>query len=549
MKLKSFSMMRIVLKVIGACLGVVAVLILAAMLLLSTDGVQNRLIQYAVGILKEQVQTELSIGHVSINPLRGGITLRDVEIEDRQGRKMFQMGNLTLGLDLGELLQKNIVIRKANVSGLNALLCKPASASDSTANYMFLKDAFKGNPSHAEKKPIAFRIEEATINVDSFCYQTDNGKPRKNVGRPHRGAFDAGHLDVQAAMKVNLRQSADDRSMQVAISDFHAIDRGSGLLVDSLMLSADVNKDSICLNEVRVRLPNSIITLAKGRLWLGDSLHYSIPDISLSTQLKDIAQPFGPRLNHFTTLLLAQCSMSGDKEGMRFDNVHVSTTNKKLRIEAAGRITHLKDKHKTRVHFDVKRMVAQNKVVERIVNHFATKKLMMKQLGALGQVTFRGCFDVLFKKVVFAGKLGTEAGDIDVNFTVDGLNKYLYGGVETSSFQLGHVMDIKQVDEIACQADFRIDISKQRTAQIRRQKGGKLPIGKVDAEVQKVHCVIGTLHNISATIESDGAEAVGNVVEKNKLMNVYCNFSFTDTDQMHKLKVKTRLKKGKKSPS
>ena len=541
-------MMRIVLKVIGACLGVVAVLILAAMLLLSTDGVQNRLIQYAVGILKEQLQTELSIGHVSISPIRGGVTLRDVEIEDRQGRKMFQMGNLTLGLDLGELWHKNIVIRKANVSGLNTLLCKPASASDSTANYMFLKDAFKGNQSHAKKKPIAFRIEEATVNVDSFCYQTDNGKPRKNVGRPHRGAFDAGHLDVLAAMKVKLSQTADDKSMHVSISDFHAIDRGSGLLVDSLLLLADANKDSICINEVRVRLPNSIITIANGRLWLGDSLHYTIPDISLSTQLKDIAQPFGPRLNHFTTLLLAQCSMSGDKEGMRFDNVHVSTTNKQLRIEAAGRITHLKDKHKTRVHFDVKRMVAQNKVVERIVNHFATKKLMMKQLGALGQVTFRGCFDVLFKKVVFAGKLGTEAGDIDVNFTVDGLNKYLYGGVETGSFQLGRVMDIKQVDEIACQADFRIDISKQRTAQMRRQKGGKLPIGKVDAEVEKVYCVIGTLHNISATIVSDGAEAVGNVVEKNKLMNVYCNFSFTDTNQMHKLKVKTRLKKEKKTP-
>ena len=540
-------MMKTILKVIGSCLGAVVVLLLAAMLLLSTDKVQNHLIQYAAGLLKEQLQTELSIGHVSISPIRGGVSLCDVEIEDRQGRKMFQMEKLTLGLDMGELCHKNIVIRKADVSGLKVILCKPASASDSTANYMFLKDAFKGGHAEKKKKPIAFRIEEASISVDSFCYQTDNGKPRKNVGRPHRGAFDAGHLDFHAAMKVKVRQSAADKSMHVAISDFHVIDRGSGLLVDSLTLQADVNKDSICLNKARILLPNSVITLADGRLWLGDSLHYTIPEISLSTQLKDIAQPFGPRLNHFTTLLLAQCSMSGDKEGMRFDNVHVSTANKKLRIEATGRITNLKDKHKTRVHFDVKRMVAQNKVVVRIVNHFATKKHMMKQLGALGQVTFKGCFDVLFKKVIFAGRLGTEAGDIDVKFTVDGLNKYLYGSVETGSFQLGRVMDMKQVGEIACRSDFRIDTSKQRTAQMRRQKGGKLPIGKVDAEVHRVHCVLGTLHNISATIESDGAEAVGKVVEKRKLMNVNCDFSFTDTNQMHKLKVKARLKKGKKS--
>ena len=84
-----FSMMRIVLKVVGSCLSVVVVLMLAAMLLLSTDGVQNRLIQYAVGILKKQLETELSIGHVSISPIKGGVTLCDVEIEDRQGRKMF----------------------------------------------------------------------------------------------------------------------------------------------------------------------------------------------------------------------------------------------------------------------------------------------------------------------------------------------------------------------------------------------------------------------------------------------------------------------------
>ena len=215
-------------------------------------------------------------------------------------------------------------------------------------------------------------------------------------------------------------------------------------------------------------------------------------------------------------------------------------------VEATGRITNLKDKHKTRVHFDVKKMVSQNQMVVCIVNHFATKKHMMKQLGALGKVTFSGCFDVLFKKVVFAGRLGTEAGDLDVKFTVDGLNKYLYGTAATDSLQLGRVMDMKQVSEIACRTDFRIDISKQRTALMRRQKGGKLPIGKVEAEVQKVRCVLGTLHDISATIESDGAEAVGKVLEKNKFLNVYCDFSFTDTNQMHKLKVKPRLGKGKK---
>ena len=145
--------------------------------------------------------------------------------------------------------------------------------------------------------------------------------------------------------------------------------------------------------------------------------------------------------------------------------------------------------------------------VRALMKHFTVKKHMMKQLRALGNISYRGGFDVLFKRQVFAGRLGTEAGAIGVNFTLDGLNKYIYGSACTDSLHLGHVMDMKHLGAIRCGARFRFDISKQRTAMMRRKKGGKLPIGSVEAQIGSVRWMFGTRHNIDVRIESNGGRS------------------------------------------
>ena len=540
------------LKAFGILLAIACLLIAAGVALLHTDKVQNWLMQRFVAVLQEQLQTDVSVEYINISLFKGGVTLCSVEVCDRQGRKMFQMEKLTLGLDMKALLQRKVAVTDARVSGLKAMLCKPASPTDSTANYMFLVDALKTEkaapkPKTSDSKPVSFHIKKATIEIDSLCYTTDNGRPRKNTGKPNRGAFDAGHLDLFAAMKIKVTQQEEGSNMHVSITDFKATDRGSGLQIDSLRLQADIAKDSIRLSKMRVRLPHSTIAFSEGSASLGAPLRYSIPKLSVTTQLRDIAKPFAPPLKDFTTPLHTTCTVSGDAEGVRFDDVKVTTTDERLKVLASGGITNLKDKHQMRVHFDVGQMTAQNGMVERIVNHFPVKKHMMKQLHALGRIEYRGKFDVLFKKEVFAGRLGTETGALDLNFTIDGLGKYLYGTANTDSLQLGKIMNMNTIGAIACKADFRIDISKPRTAQMRRLKGGKLPIGNVEAEVQKVRWKLGAVKNNTATIASDGAEAAGTIVGGGKLANLSCDFSFTDTDEIQKkLKVKPHLKFNKK---
>ena len=95
---------------------------------------------------------------------------------------------------------------------------------------------------------------------------------------------------------------------------------------------------------------------------------------------------------------------------------------------------------------------------------------------------------------------------------------------------------------IACKADFKFDISKPRTALMRKQKGGKLPIGQVNAEVYEAAYKKVKVRNIVANIKSDGAVAEGDLTMKGGRVDVLCSFSFTNTNEMKKTKIKPGIR-------
>lgn len=73
-----------------------------------------------------------------------------------------------------------------------------------------------------------------------------------------------------------------------------------------------------------------------------------------------------------------------------------------------------------------------------------------------------------------------------------------------------------------------------------RQKGGKLSTGEVDALVYETKYKGIRMTNVYADITSDGAVAEGNLKTegKLKLIDILCSFSFTDTNEMKKIKIK-----------
>ena len=380
-----------------------------------------------------------------------------------------------------------------------------------------------------------------SATVKQAHYKNDNHLPRKNTGKPKRGFFDAKHLDVIADFHVVL-DSISKNGITGHLNEFTAKDSITGIDVRKLQAKFKYVKDKIDLRDIIVQQKSTVLNITSGAIVLpskkeGREFSYSTGVITSTAYLKDISRAFAPVLKNFTLPLNLSLTMKGTVDAIHFRNVKVSSNDKKLQLAATGGITDLKDKYKLHVRFDVSNMIAKTGIAEKIINQFATKKLMMNQLNNLGDINYTGSFDVLYKKEIFRGLLKTAAGNLNFEFALDELNKYVNGKVSSKRVELGKVMNIKEMGPMDASADFTVDISKPRTAKMRKAKGGKLPIGFFNAKVNDVSYLGIHIRNLTATLNSDGAVATGEVYQSGRIRDLYFSFSFTDTDQMQKMKV------------
>ena len=588
------------LKIIVGMVALLLVLLVAAMILLNTDMCQQKLLNYSVGLLEEKLQTKVKIDHVSLNIWTFDVELQGLCIEDQQARKMLQADHLSVSLNPMELLAHKIEISESEMRGVRACLHHP---KDSAANYQFAIDAFKSNraPQNEDKsneelkkdekkRGLAFdihRLQMANVDIehhwvtkkgyqqtdryslsalklttkrskqlvtiDSLRWVTDNHQPRKNANRPYRGAFDMGHLDVTAHLTLVVNHIGKDTA-NVTLAKCVAADPTSGFHVNDLHFDAGINKTTANLTHVVIRQGSTELSFDSATIQLpnkkaGRKLAYQTSPISGKVLLKDIAKTFAPPLNRFSIPLELKVTLSGTDSTMQFKDIHVNTLNQALQITAKGDITHLRDKEKLKIRFHVNKMTTNGLTAKRIIDQFTVKKYMMRQLVNLGSISYTGDFDILHKKERFRGLLSTSAGKIDFNFTIDGTTKYIHGQVHTNSVRLGKVLEMKDIGEVACRANFSFDISKQRTAIVRKQRGGKLPIGSVDASEIYTNYKKIKLKDLDVTLKSDGVIAKGQISRKRKFIDLLCNFSFTHTDSIQKMRIMPGIKLHRRSKS
>jgi len=389
------------------------------------------------------------------------------------------------------------------------------------------------------------------VQLSDLRYSTDNHKARRNSGKPKRGAFDVGHLDLTAHLRVEVDYFSKD-SLHAILKEGRVEDAHTGFNIHDFQFIVAASRQKLHFTDIRLCQDSTFIAVEHADFCLpnkaeGRTLSYRTGKVTAKVILKDISKPFAPVLKKFVLPLHLSTSLRGNADGMDFHQVSVNTSDKKLALTASGNIRNMKDKHQLAIRFHVNHMKAKTGIKTKIISQFPVKKFMMKQLHALGDIDYTGDFAVLWKKERFKGSLHTRHGVIAIeDLTLDEDNKYVFGKVSSARFDVSKVLDMDDLGPVACTADFKFDISKSRTALMRRRKGGKLPIGKANIFVSDVHYKILHFRDVEATLESDGAIAVGQILQKGKIRDIYCSYSFTNTEQMHKMKVKPGIKFHKK---
>ncbi|MBQ3699567.1 MAG: hypothetical protein II886_06620 [Prevotella sp.] len=384
------------------------------------------------------------------------------------------------------------------------------------------------------------------IDIHRLNFKTNNHHPRKNASKPKRGFFDVGHFNLWANLKVTIDR-IENGTVHGWLKEFTAQDTISGIDITKLQCEVTANKEGMRMEDVVIKQKNTELHFVRGDMKFpnkkqGTKLSYFTSTIGGRVILKDISKAFAPVLRNFELPLDLSVRMDGDAEGMRFHDVVVSRPNDLLKIKAKGYITGLKNKYDLKVHFDVKETVVKGNEKERIINQFVVKKFMMKQLHALGTLHYRGSFDVVYKREEFQGVVNTKAGDINFFFALDEKNKYLLGRANAVNIKLGEVMDMPDIGPVTATANFKFDISKPRTALMRRKLGGKLPIGEVTANVAEASYKFVKATNVDVKIVSNGAIAEGSLKAPGKFADLSCTFSFTNTNEMKKTKIKPGIR-------
>ena len=396
-------------------------------------------------------------------------------------------------------------------------------------------------PTANSQKPIAFNIDISQLN-----FRNDNHRPRKNMGKPKRGFFDAEHFNVLANLKLEVDYAKKD-SVHGILREMTAVDSVMGIDIRDLHGGIAYSKKILHFTDMVVRQKDTELKFDSAYMQLPDKkngtpLTYRTSTIKGHALLCDISRTFAPVLSNFTLPLDLNVRMEGRNDTITFRDVVVTRPGGMLTVKANGSITGLKDKHALRIHFDVADMVAKGGEKERIISQFPVKKLMMKQLHALGTIRYKGSFNVLWKKEEFQGVLNTKVGYLNFYFAIDESNKYLQGRVQTSGLRLGEALDMPKIGPVSAVAQFTIDISKPRTALMRRRLGGKLPIGNVKAKVSEASYKFVKTHNLDVSIVSNGAVAEGSLQAPGKRVDLNCTFSFTNTNDLKKMKVRPGIK-------
>lgn len=388
------------------------------------------------------------------------------------------------------------------------------------------------------------------IDLDELKFKVDNRLPRKNTGKPKRGFFDVGHLDITADMRLALNSISKD-TISASLLQCTARDTMTGFDIKDLRCDVLVNKGVAHITNLTLQQKSTKLKIEKAEMVLPNKkdsipLSFSTGNITGTAYLKDIARPFAPVLKQFSIPLNLSLTMDGNDEALHFHNVKVKTSDNKLSIAANGDITNLKEKQKLAVVFKVANMTTSSDKATDIINQFAVKKLMMGELKKLGAIVYTGQFGVYWKREVFSGTLTTNVGSMDIDITLDDLNKYLKGSLSSKNLQIGQAFDVPDVGTVACRAKFNIDISKERTAKVRTNKNGNLPIGTIEVNIDEATYRKIRTTNIAANIESNGYEANGNIKKTGSLVDLNCSFVYTSTNEGQNLKIKPSISPFKK---
>jgi hypothetical protein len=188
-----------VLKITGLCISLLLELLLLFVFVfvfaIRNSRVQSYLAEKATSFLSAELHTEISIQEVDI-VLFKHVDLKNVFIQDLEGKTLLHLSHLLVDLDRIKLINKQLLIKKIKIN--NGTINLNRSAKNGTYNFQFLVDYFGSDqPVQKSTKPLEIKLQQLALQHIDFSYH-DYRKDTLDFG------IDYDHIALK-----NLRLFAD----------------------------------------------------------------------------------------------------------------------------------------------------------------------------------------------------------------------------------------------------------------------------------------------------------------------------------------------------
>lgn len=294
--------------------------------LLSIPAVQQKAANYAVGILKSTLKTEVSIDEVRLS-LFNHATLNGIYIEDQAKDTLLYAKHLDVTLSPWKLLKNNtLAITSITVDDFLININQKDSISD--FNFQFVLDAFSGDTAQVDtiKSTMQIIIEDVDLNNGRLNYDvlSDSVTP---------GLFNASHIslyDLKANLDLN---SIDTDKLDISLNNLSAKER-TGIEIKKLNGKLYSEGAQYWAEDLSLTLPNSHLKTNKVRYNLTtDEFQIGTDDAEISPQ--DLYSIL-PDLKYLKNNIVLNTNISGKLPAINIENIIINYGNDAILDGAAS---------------------------------------------------------------------------------------------------------------------------------------------------------------------------------------------------------------------
>lgn len=463
---KKQSYVKKVLKsILYVVLGVI-VLNIVLFLLLSIPAVQQKVVDFAIGKVKEMVNTEVSIGEVKLNFWGNvGAKLGEVYIEDQSQDTLLYARKLEATVNPWLLLSNKLSI--GEVTAENFTIKVSQENPDSDFNFQFLIDAFAGDTTATDTTASTMKIAIDDIKLN-------NGRLKYDVlSEPETpNEFNVSHIEIWDLYASLSLPSIDITDLDVQLKSMSFFEK-SGIEIANFKGEATSAGTTFYLKDANLLLPNSNIVVSDAQYnMLTDAFTVSV-EKSVLSPVELI--PFMKDLKHLRNNIELEASLSGKLPSLSINSIQVDYGEDAQLIGNAA-ISDYVDYGKADLKLDITNL----RISPRAINDFAkigdSTFVAPDMLNALGVIRLEGAAHGSLENLEVNAEARAKQGALlmlakastDTTFENFKANVKL----QTQNFDLGSLMEMPELGRLS--ADVNLLASQTSTQSLKADVMGKV---------------------------------------------------------------------------